>query len=359
LNSAKILKFQIKKRFYQIPELIVTKEFLNKNVDITIVVPVHNQEFIITQNLNSIIKCITLQTEIIVINDASKDGTLAKLKLFIDKLDNSNKNLVKISLMNFTLPIFETLSDSHGFRLASGKYIIEVQADMNIKEVGFDQKFVNTLKQNPDVFMVSGRGIIPFKEALNVYITTEYVTTLHTFLNKYKSKLKRSLTTVIRRRDVNRQRQRSIHFNLEEFKNSGKAGRLGDLMFDSYDELSEKIYIGEAVMRGPICFEKKLYDELGGLNHDSFFQGFDEFDLQLRARIKSGYRSALILIDFDSPSLHRSTTKKKTLLDYFELWLATSRVKPLKNKSFTLNNLDALLKLEKNYEIRYLDNSHL
>jgi glycosyltransferase involved in cell wall biosynthesis len=319
------------------------------------VLPVFNQETIIIRNLESILNCLTLPSELIIINDGSSDGSLRKLSTYLSKHKSINSNIVKISLLSFKYPVFETFCDSTGINYAKGKYIIEIQADMKIKEIGFDNKLIKVLEQNPDIFIVGARGIQPFTNAISYFLNEDVFTQLRTYPQKIK--------TVIKKRLLNRtilSATKTDNYDLplpgaDKFKLYGSAGRLGNLGFTPINFLTNKIYVGESVMRGPLCFQKSIYDQIGGLDTNSFFQGYDESDLQFKARVLAGYKSAYISIDYESPSEDRVTHTKKSIFNEFTLLLSIARVKNNKQNRFTIMNKQKINLLENCNEIRNLN----
>jgi GT2 family glycosyltransferase len=133
----------------------------------------------------------------------------------------------------------------------------------------------------------------------------------------------------------------AVQYNLElvdrvfptekKFQTSGLAGWRGGLI-DDYSKApnlipteiknseTRPIYVGEVIMRGPLCFRKSDLMKLGYLNQDAFFLGYDEIDLSLRAWMLLGKRVAFMPIYLFSPAEWGSTRKPKSLWLKFFLW---------------------------------------
>lgn len=314
---------------------LTTQEFFYntklKNLDVSVVVPVFNQEAVIVRNILSIINNLSLNAEVHIINDNSEDRTNQKLQEFLDHYSMPPENLAKISYYSFNKAQFETFSDHFAINRSVGRYIIEIQADMRIKEPDFDHKMIEILESNNDIFMLSGRGIMPFSEILSSFATTRgneasvNTNLLKALLNLFVRRLKT--------RKVSEEKV-GVESSLNEidpdeslYAIEKKAGRLGRLIEDSsiYDQ--SVLYVGETVMRGPICFSRDRYNNLGGLNTKAFFLGFDEHDLNLRARLTKNWRAAYTHLAFESPLEDGAMRKKRSMRSRFDLYFAQVRTR--------------------------------
>ena len=107
----------------------------------SIVTPIYNQESIIVKNVNSIIEKTDDFFEIILILDFCFDKTEENLLNYLDSLHNIRENLIQIRVFkNSEKPLFETKCDNLGFRESLGIYCLEIQADMEMTEQGYNQE---------------------------------------------------------------------------------------------------------------------------------------------------------------------------------------------------------------------------
>jgi GT2 family glycosyltransferase len=109
--------------------------------------------------------------------------------------------------------------------------------------------------------------------------------------------------------------------SLDEFVESGRAGRLGDLINYSVPHSVEnlkKLWIGESVMRGPLVIRAELLNAIGGLDTESFFLGFDDHEFCYRASL-NGYVVGFHPIDFVSSEEWGSARKKRTLSSEYKV----------------------------------------
>ncbi len=327
-----------KSRLNQKPTLIYKFENSSNlhQVEVSFVIPVHNQREIIARNLESLFSCVTLNSEIILVDDSSSDGSKEEILNAI--LGKVPQEIKRVSLYRFEQPIFESACDDFGIKNASGEYIIEIQADMQIKEIGFDKKMTRVLRENPDIFMLSGRGVMRFDEIAEIYSNSRG--TESNFSKNLTSSIWKNFIKVVQKNNEIELRKTNaatpvpdLYFfeslifpTKDQFSESGKAGRLGPLIEINPIDTRRLLYVGDTVMRGPICFKRDRYVELGGFNLESFFLGYDEHELNLRARVKGGWRSGFLSIDFVSPLSDGSMRKGRSFKSKLELYLAIKRI---------------------------------
>jgi glycosyltransferase involved in cell wall biosynthesis len=300
--------------------------------EISIVVPVYNQEDIIYRNLKSISQAISAQSELIILDDGSTDRTNEEIQKFIN--ENNNQKITRIQLYAFNREKYETFCDDFAIRNAVGEYILEIQADMRITEANFDQKLLQAYKEFPDLFMISGRGthnLLPMFNWMQDLTLKRYIQFIAGDLfRKYKPKIEIDMPSV----------PASENF----FPISGESGRLGTSITSNFSKTTlneKKIYLGQTVMRGPLFFSKEKYMNLGGFNVKAFFLGFDDHDLVLRAVIQKSWRSGHLPIGFESPILEGSMRQQnwKKRLTIFKKRLTL--YKNFKN-SFLVKNINGV-----------------
>jgi len=118
---------------------------------LSIILTVHDKEFLIHEVLNRIVKNTTNAYEINVVIDGCND----KSEFIVDKFIGENKK-IKINKFN-TDDVFETKANNVGLKNSSGEYCIIVQDDMLINEVAWNERLLKPIKQYSDVFAVTGR----------------------------------------------------------------------------------------------------------------------------------------------------------------------------------------------------------
>ncbi len=310
--------------------VLLAEELRNKQQPVlSVVVPVFNQELVIRQVLDSIEKCVDLPFELILIDDASEDDSRAEILNWMDTcLSSARSELTRVRFLISESQVFETACDSQAFELAVAPYILEVQADMVLTETGFVRRFVKAFDAFPNLLALSGRGVQSFESAFELFLEKGGTTVSRSrspFIHAAKSLFAIAFNLLGLRLLM---KTPAAHVSLAgqniplqnvcpsdaEFKHLRSAGRLGSLVnFNpSLQEFSNQIWFGETIMRGPIMFSKSLYTALGGFDCDSFFLGYDDHDLCLRAAF-SGMIVGYMPIEFESPETWGSSRKARTL----------------------------------------------
>jgi glycosyltransferase involved in cell wall biosynthesis len=115
----------------------------------SIVLTVHNKDFLLEESLNRIKKFTSSPYELILVIDGCTDGSLKIAENFKKK-----NHKLKI-LIEETPDIFETKANNVGCKLSSGDYIFIVQDDMLINENGWNLRLLKPFNKFTDVFAVS------------------------------------------------------------------------------------------------------------------------------------------------------------------------------------------------------------
>jgi glycosyltransferase involved in cell wall biosynthesis len=244
-------------------EVILYKNYKEELPYFSIVTPIYNQEKIITRNIESVINNMTEKNfELILIVDACSDNTK---KILLSFFQNSMNNplLTNVLLIESKIPLFETSADNVGFYCSRGDYIIEIQADMNIKEKGFNMKLLKPFLKLGTVIGVSGRGCHDL--------------------------------SVIRGKGNN-----IDNMNLKkEYKNIDK----------------NSFYVAETCNRGPLILDRSKLIEMNYLDEKNYFLDNSDHDLFTRAFIQKGYICGHLSVIFESPLNDGSTRKPRDPLN--------------------------------------------
>ena len=239
--------------------------------------------------------------------------------------------LIRIRLYTSRRQLFETRCDDFGIRVSEAKYVLEIQADMLIRDLGFDARYLKAMKSHRELIAISGRGCHTFNEIAAAYSLSMGAATFDNMnfpnflINRLRTFLRIFFSTFISQKE-NSEAQNSqkvqvifptdeVYPMLNHFEKSGRAGKLGklvELSDDAPQYFKNVVWVGDTVMRGPLFIDKSKYIELGGFNLGNFFLGYDEHDLFLRAA-HHGYRCGYVATKFDSPLNMGSTRSRRTL----------------------------------------------
>lgn len=233
-----------------------------KNLAYSIVMPVHDQEEIIVANIKSIVANTVGTFEMLFVFDGCTDSSE---KLALDYLASKNwsllTNIARICVVHQETSIFETSCDNMLFRLAKGKYIVEIQADMQIMTYGYNQILSNPVRLWNDVIAVSGKACHRFFKWLDG-------------------------------NGVGR-----IYGN-----------QINEPLKLAYDDMNV-FFEWETVNRGPLLFDADKLRALGYLDEQNFVLGDDDHDLMARAWFQKKWRCGLVPIEVYMP-MERGTMRK-------------------------------------------------
>jgi glycosyltransferase involved in cell wall biosynthesis len=222
----------------------------------SIVTPIYNQETIIVKNIRSIIEKTEGFFELILILDFCFDKTEENLLNYIDSLQGTRENLIQIRVFkNSEKPLFETKCDNLGFRASLGIYCLEIQADMEMTEQGYNLELEKPFKIFKNIIAVSGR----------------------------------------------------CAHNLFDGRGFGKLGEAVEETLEALEIQRGVFYSFETCNRGPLLLDRGKLEELGFLNETDFFLDNSDHDLMARAFLEKQYMCGYVPIEFKSPIQDGST----------------------------------------------------
>jgi glycosyltransferase involved in cell wall biosynthesis len=228
----------------------------------SIVMPIHNQEGIIINVLERILKYTDeLPYELIFIIDACSDATEDVMKDFFRKT-SLPELLTRITIVVSKVPLFETACDNIGARLAQGTYFLEIQADIIIDEPGYNMKLLRPFQVLPNVIGVSGRCTHRFDDYVGI------------------GKMGESIETTL-----------------------------------PYDIDFTNFYVGETCNRGPLLIDLAKFAELNYFDEDNFFLDDSDHDLFARAYVQKQWICGYVPIEITSNLRDGSTRKERDPLN--------------------------------------------
>lgn len=265
---------------------------------VSFVIPVYNQQTRIGQCLDSIRSCATLPHDIVILLDGCTDGSESVVNAWITEARERPQLTSRITLTTTSQGLFETMTDSIGIALSSAPYIIEVQADMQIEQVGFDGLMTSALRTIPGLVMLSGRG----GHALTA-----------PFPGQAPNRFKATLDKITRRLvDVITRVTGAYRPTVLEYLLSGGIGRTGNRIEAQVSRTRRThVYVAQSVMRGPLAFARDTWDAMGGFDTSRFFLGDDDHDFAYRAS-RRGWSVGYLPIAFSSPLDSGSTRAEKS-----------------------------------------------
>lgn len=116
----------------------------------SIILTVHNKEWMLEEVLDGIVKHTEGNYELLVVLDGCTDRSFYIVENYFYK-----KNINHIIIT--TPDVFETKANNAGLKVAKGEYVIIVQDDMIIREQGWNQRMQKPFDAFDDVFAVTSR----------------------------------------------------------------------------------------------------------------------------------------------------------------------------------------------------------
>ena len=256
---------------------------MNRDNDISIVMPIHNQERIIQKILFGIYKNSSEQIkEIILILDGCTDKTKEKIEEFLKHYNQTRNFDVKIFISEADM--WEVKSCNLGFKEAKSPWIINIQDDIEIIEQNFDKRLMKPFEKLDNLIATGGR------DSHNVSLINGNI----------------AWTNLCGRDAVNEK-----------------------------DKNRNKFYVRDIVNRAPILFNHKKLQEMNYLDEDFAPICQDDTDLFLRAYKEKGYLCGSYLIDYNSP-LEWGGTRKSVEVSNFVHWSEQKNMQLLKERHLNL-----------------------
>lgn len=242
-------------------EVILNKTCKDTTPTLSVVIPIYNQEEIIERNLRSVLTTITETFyEMILIVDACSDTTEEKVLGVMNGV--LPELLTNVVVMRSIVPLFETAADNLGFLCSRGEYILEIQADIELTEPGFNMALLRAFYRITNLIAVSGRGC--------------HGLTYRNGLGKLNIAVEKPLDSRLNR---------------------------------------NHLYIGETCNRGPIILRRTMVEQLGYLDETNYFLDYSEHDLFTRARVLKSWVCGYVPMEFSSPCSDGSTRKPRDHLN--------------------------------------------
>ena len=264
-------EFEKRSKGYPFPEIEFVSEWVNKQYSsfpqITISLPVCNQEDLISYTFESLITNVTKPAQLILVLDNCIDGTEISVEKAVKELEVKGSKISNLLIFRTRKDIFESSCDNFALSLCNTDYFLTIQADNFLNDGDFVSRAITCLENHPDIAGISARGIVPFDHPRQFPHRNSKLRQLMNAPSKYMPQF---------------------------FKNTFLGPFSSNLKFfgdvsappKSYMKYSTKrkfeLYIGEAVVRGPILWRSWPLKDVGGFNDVAYFLGWDDYDVCFR-----------------------------------------------------------------------------
>jgi glycosyltransferase involved in cell wall biosynthesis len=277
-------------RLRKTPELVYHAALNALEPRFTVVTPTFNHGPVVLDAINATATTASLPFDYIIVDDGSEDGTPDRARAFFES--RPSPLVARATIVRNPVPVYETACDNLGFALAETEVVIEVQADIQIREPAFDALFLRALSTFPTPSAISGRCG-------------------HTF---------RVLCP--------RGRIRTL-FSRASHESVGLCGKAIDTP-DIVNPIRGRMYRCETVNRGPWVLLKSDLERHGYLDERHFFLGNDDHDYHRRVFSTDGRRPLYVPIALLAPLALGAVRRRRTGLnrDVFNALQAEKRGSP-------------------------------
>jgi len=238
----------------------------------TIVMPTFNHAANIEDSLGAVAAAASLPFDCVVVDDGSEDDTVERVTSFF--ASGRSSLLARATVVRNPVPIYETACDNLGFTLAETEIIVEVQADIQIREPAFDALFLRACATTPTPSAVSGRCGHTFR-----WLGTN---------SPFRSLLLRAAR--------------------ESIGLCGKTIQTPDVI----EPIRGRMYRCETVNRGPWVVRKSDLERHGFLDERHFFLGQDDHDYHRRLFQAEGRRPLYVATSLHAPLMLGAARRRRT-----------------------------------------------
>lgn len=247
----------------------------NENLDsqFFVSIPVKNQAQIIISVITTLIENTNQTFTIGLLFDNCDDESEQVCKDFFKANFRNFEKLSQVFFIRSLGDLFEATCENILLLFCKSPYFVSMQSDIYLADNSFFERSLKGFNKVPNLFALSGRAIIRLKHNSKFYRTTSaLVVGLRRLIEILKLKRKQKILGPYFRGlnyfgDISDPPKTRMNFNSREL---------------------QTIFLGEAVIRGPIIWRSEIIKQLSGFNDVAHVLGRDECDMSLRA-INRGY----------------------------------------------------------------------
>jgi len=287
---SRLINHPVPHQLRQPPELVYHATVSAVDPGFTVVMPTFNHESNVADSLEAAAAAASRPFDCILVDDGSADDTVGQARAFFES--RSSPMVAKATIVRNPVPVYETACDNLGFTLAETEVIVEVQADIQIRERAFDSLMLRGCSSSPAPAAISGRCG-------------------HTFRFLEPAGPLRSL------------------FRRGSGESVGLCGKAIETP-EVIDPLKGRMFRCETVNRGPWLVFKSDLERHGYLDERYFFQGNDDHDYHRRIFEAEQRRPIYVPLSLHAPLAFGAYRRPRTGVnrDVFKMLTAEKRGSP-------------------------------
>jgi hypothetical protein len=266
-----IAEFELKSNGFMLPK--IDYEFAisrNEKASLPVfflAIPIKNQENIIREVLLNLASRLSFTFEVGLLFDNCDDFSFQVAMATALEIMEETNTLTQVHFVKSTDELFESTCENILFRLSDATYFVSFQADTMIEDTSFFERCHSAFIKNPNLLGISGRATVTFMPSRLVKSRVFSLLFPMNILTKLLPKFFK-------------------HLRLGPFlKGKDYFGDTSGFPFPRMkftpSELNT-LFVGQAVIRGPIVWAAEKFKKLGGFNDVAYFLGRDDCDISLR-----------------------------------------------------------------------------
>ena len=280
---------------------------------ITISLPICNQEEIIAEILTILLKNCELASSLVIILDACHDSSKEKVIQTIEKY-NLKSCVEKIIILESKDDLFESTCENLALEIFDSKYFLSLQADIIYNDTTFITRGVTAFEKYLDLLGISGRAIIP---------ATNRKPDFHRqYLNKVFRVINTFFAVITRKKLLSPFFSNSLYFG-------DLSAPPGNKMWYSKKQFA-RVYIGDSIIRGPVIWRTSYLRELGLFSDHKYFLGGDEREISIQGfnlfNYKVGFLATTCFTNLWTGTSHNPQKRTKETLQILESRKALQRL---------------------------------
>jgi hypothetical protein len=240
---------------------------------VTISLPVCNQVEIIAQILMALLNHCEIASNLVIILDACRDDSKAKVIQTIEKFDLKS-SITRIIILESKEDLFESTCENIALELLDSNYFMSLQADIYYCDATFLSRGIAFFEKYSDLLGLSGRAIIP--------ASNRKPDICRKYLNKVFNIINALFARTIKQKFLSPFYSNSLYF--------------GDLSTPPHSKMrySRKqfatVYLGDSIIRGPVIWRSFYLKKLGLFSDHKYFLGGDEREMSVQGFDRFNYR---------------------------------------------------------------------
>jgi len=293
-------QFRIRANGFTLPKVTYNhtfeKEYFHSVPVFYIGIPVKNQELIISQVLEHLMKRLTSPTEIGLLFDNCTDQSFQRASDILRSEMCKYENLIRVHFLQSEYELSESTCENLLFKLSNAKYLVSFQADIFLLDETFFERSQKAFSKIENLLGISGRATVPLMPTNSIRMR---MTSWLSIGNLLAALLPRFF------------HKRHLGPFLKGFSYFGDTSGYPTPIMNFSQSQINTVYIGQALIRGPIVWSEAKFRELGGFNDVTYFLGRDDCNLALEGS-KNKYKVGYLPCEQISNPENGTTRKART-----------------------------------------------